>query len=89
MSVLVRARPTSLDGFLGGMGPPTSVLSDLVSRLRLEAGGFTYRPPYAVSPGRPSPGMAFLPRRAIGDSGGYVVPEYQPVIHRLRLAASA
>ncbi len=29
----------------------------------LMAGGFPYRPPYAVSPGRPSPGMAFLPVR--------------------------
>src|SRR5262249_42332386 len=64
-------------------------LSGLVSCLRLETGGFSYRSPYAVSPGRPSPGMAFLPRPAIGDSGGYVVQEYQPVVHRLRLSASA
>ena len=34
-------------------------------------------------------GSLILPRPAIGDSGGYVVPEYQPVGHRLRLAASA
>ena len=34
-------------------------------------------------------GFPSLPRPAIGDSGGYVVPEYQPVIHRLRLSASA
>ncbi len=25
----------------------------------------------------------------IGDNGGYVVQEYQPVVHRLRLTASA
>ena len=34
-------------------------------------------------------GWLSLPRPAIGDSGGYVVLEYQPVVHRLRLAASA
>ncbi len=34
-------------------------------------------------------GSLFLPRPAIGDSGGYVVQEYQPVVHRLRLSASA
>ena len=34
-------------------------------------------------------GSPILPRPAIGDSGGYVVPEYQPVGHRLRLSASA
>jgi hypothetical protein len=34
-------------------------------------------------------GSPSLPRPAIGDSGGYVVQEYQPVGHRLRLSASA
>jgi hypothetical protein len=34
-------------------------------------------------------GFPSLPRPAIGDSGGYVVQEYQPVGHRLRLSASA
>jgi hypothetical protein len=34
-------------------------------------------------------GFPSLPRPAIGDSGGYVVQEYQPVVHRLRLSASA
>ena len=34
-------------------------------------------------------GFHSLPRPAIGDSGGYVVQEYQPVVHRLRLSASA
>ena len=34
-------------------------------------------------------GFPSLPRPPFGDSGGYVVPEYQPVIHRLRLSASA
>jgi hypothetical protein len=35
------------------------------------------------------PGSHSLPRPAIGDSGGDVVQEYQPVGHRLRLSASA
>ena len=34
-------------------------------------------------------GFPSLPRPPIGDNGGYVVPEYQPVIHRLRLSAAA
>jgi hypothetical protein len=34
-------------------------------------------------------GSHSLPRPAIGDSGGDVVQEYQPVRHRLRLSASA
>ena len=34
-------------------------------------------------------GFLSLPRPAIGDNGRYVVQEYQPVVHRLRLSASA
>src|SRR5438445_121489 len=34
-------------------------------------------------------GFLSLPRPAIGGNGGYVVQEYQPVVHRLRLTASA
>ncbi len=34
-------------------------------------------------------GFPSLPRPPFGDSGWYVVPEYQPVVHRLRLSASA
>ena len=34
-------------------------------------------------------GSPSLPRPAIGDSGWDVVQEYQPVVHRLRLSASA
>ena len=34
-------------------------------------------------------GSPSLPRPAIGHNGGYVVQEYQPVVHRLRLSASA
>ena len=34
-------------------------------------------------------GFPSLPRPAIGDSGWDVVQEYQPVVQRLRLSASA
>jgi hypothetical protein len=34
-------------------------------------------------------GSHSLPRPAFGDSGEDVVQEYQPVVHRLRLSASA
>jgi hypothetical protein len=34
-------------------------------------------------------GSLFLPRPPIGDNGPDVVREYQPVVHRLRLSASA
>ena len=34
-------------------------------------------------------GFPSLPRPAFGDNGQYVVQEYQPVGHRLRLSASA
>jgi hypothetical protein len=34
-------------------------------------------------------GFPSLPRPPFGHNGGYVVPEYQPVGHRLRLSASA
>src|SRR5205085_8333466 len=56
VSVLVRARPTSLDAFLGGMASRTSASTASASRLRLIGDGFPYLPPYAVTPGRPSPG---------------------------------
>ena len=54
------------------------------------AGAFHNRPAYTVTPGQLQRlGSPSLPRPAIGDSGGYVVQEYQPVVHRLRLSASA
>src|SRR6185312_15601138 len=86
VSVLVRARPTSLDAFLGGMASATSRCCARHPVSGCVGDGFPYLPPYAVTPGRPSPGLASLPRPAIGDSGGDVVQEYQPVVHRLRLS---
>jgi hypothetical protein len=51
VSVLVRARPTSLDAFLGGMAFGTSPISGLgVPSQACVGDGFPYRPPYAVTP---------------------------------------
>ena len=89
VSVLVRARPTSLDAFLGGMAFGTS---------RLTALGIPSQScPADLPTGRPTrlplddhrQGSHSLPRPAIGDNGSDVVREYQPVVHRLRLSASA
>ena len=90
VSVLVRARATSLDAFLGGMASGTSVLWDLgiPSQAQWPADFPTGRPTRLPRDDH-RPGFLSLPRPAIGDSGGYVVQEYQPVVHRLRLAASA
>ncbi len=50
VSVLVRARPTSLDAFLGGMASGTSRCNSARHPVSgLIAGGFPYRPPYAVT----------------------------------------
>jgi hypothetical protein len=71
------------------MASETSVLTDL--------GIPSQTCPADLPTGRPTrlplddhrQGSHSLPRPAIGDSGGYVVLEYQPVVHRLRLTASA
>ncbi len=89
VSVLVRARPTSLDAFLGGMASRTSACWP-----RHPASG-TWRTDFPVPRLTRLPqvdhrlGSPSLPRPAIGRSGWDVVQEYQPVVHRLRLAASA
>src|SRR5207249_9506311 len=74
VSVLVRARATSLDAFLGGMASRTS---------RREALGIPSQAcwPADLPTGRPTRlpqddhrlGFRSLPRPAIGDSGRYVV----------------
>ena len=90
VSVLVRARPTSLDAFLGGMDSGTSPISGVGFPSQAE---WTTDLPIARPTRLPQVdhrlGSRILPRPAIGDSGGYVVLEYQPVGHRLRLSASA
>ena len=57
VSVLVRARATSLDAFLGGMASRTSSMRTRHPVSGLMGDGFPYHPPYAVTPGRPSPGF--------------------------------
>ena len=90
VSVLVRARPTSLDAFLGGMDSGTSPISGV--GFPSQAYGRRIFPivhPTRLPQVNHRLGSLILPRPAIGDSGGYVVLEYQPVGHRLRLSASA
>jgi hypothetical protein len=90
VSVLVRARPTSLDAFLGGMDSGTSPISGVGFPSQAEwATDFPIARPTRLPQVDHRLGSLILPRPAIGDSGGYVVPEYQPVGHRLRLSASA
>jgi hypothetical protein len=60
------------------------------SRLRLEwVTDFPITRPTRLPRVDHRPGSPSLPRPAIGDSERYVVQEYQPVVHRLRLSASA
>ena len=90
VSVLVRARPTSLDAFLGGMDSGTSPIAGVGFPSQAEwATDFPIARPTRLPQVDQRLGSLILPRPAIGDSGGYVVPEYQPVGHRLRLSASA
>ena len=90
MSVLVRARPTSLDAFLGGMASRTSLVAELgIPSQAYWATDFPIARPTRLPQDDHRLGSPSLPRPAIGDSGGDVVQEYQPVVHRLRLSASA
>ena len=90
VSVLVRARPTSLDAFLGGMASGTSPISGLgIPSQAYWVTDFPITRPTRLPQDDHRLGFRSLPRPAIGDSGGDVVQEYQPVVHRLRLSASA
>jgi len=90
VSVLVRARPTSLEAFLGDMASGASLLSELgiPSQTQWPADLPTDRPTRLPQDDHRL-GLLSLSRPPIGDNGGYVVLEYQPVGHRLRLSASA
>ena len=90
MSVLVRARPTSLDAFLGGMASGTSPIAGLgIPSQAYWVTDFPITRPTRLPQDDQRLGLLSLPRLPFGDNGQYVVPEYQPVIHRLRLSASA
>jgi hypothetical protein len=90
VSVLVRARTSCLEDFLGGMASGTRRPSgQLASRLavtgsRIYLGALATRLP----PRYRRRGSLSLPRPPIGHNGRDVVREYQPVGHRLRLSAS-
>ena len=90
VSVLVRARFHSLEAFLGGMESTTCRLTptDIPSRSMWTL-DFPGVPPTGLSVDDHRHGSPILPRPPIGNSAEDAVQEYQPVIHRLRLSASA
>jgi hypothetical protein len=88
VSVLVRARFASLDAFLEGMASGTSP-KWLGFPSQTCSADFPTERPTRLPQDDHRLGSPSLPCPAIGDSGKYVVPEYQPVVHRLRLSASA
>ena len=90
VSVLVRARAISLDAFLGGVASRTSPITGLGVLSRASRGtDFPIPHPTQLPQDDHRLGSPSLPRPAVGDNDHYVVQEYQPVVHRLRLAASA
>ena len=90
VSVLVRARASSLEDFLGGLASGTRRLSASWHRTSGYAvPHLTRTTPTCLPQDNHHLGSLSLPRPAIGNSGGDVVQEYQPVVHRLRLTASA
>ena len=90
VSVLVRARPICLEDFLGGMASSTSAPRGLgVPSQASRPADLPTSHPTRLPQDDHRLGFLILPRPAIGGNGRYVVQEYQPVVHRLRLAASA
>ena len=89
MSVLVRARATSLEDFLGGMASGTRRLRASWHRASgYAAPHFTGATPTRLPQDYHRLGFPSLPRPPIGQTVTDVVQEYQPVGHRLRLSAS-
>ena len=89
VSVLVRARFASLDAFLEGMASGTSPVLARTPVSDLSSADLPTEHPTRLPQDYHRLGFLSLPCPAIGNSGKYVVPEYQPVVHRLRLSASA
>src|SRR5699024_3170330 len=85
----VRAPVISLEVFLGSVESGTSLLNFTPHHSLRLLDGFSYPTPYLL--GRPSPSVRIpYPSASPHHSNDYeAVQEYQPVIHRLRLSASA
>ena len=54
-------RANSLEVFLGSMGSVTSPEAARHRISELMPDGFTYRTPYMLTPGQPTPGLSYLP----------------------------
>ena len=90
VSVLVRARPICLEDFLGGMASSTSAPRGLgVPSQASRPADFPTSHPTRLPQVDHRLGCPSLPRPPIGHNDWDVVQEYQPVVHRLRLSASA
>ena len=59
------------------------------SRLGIVLPDLPRRTPYTLRPGLPTPGWSFTPASPLRSNAYPVVQEYSPVLHRLRLSASA
>ena len=68
VSVLVRARASSLEVFLGGMASGTRRLRASWHRTSGYAATHLRGHPYMLTPGRPSPGTPSLPRQPVGQT---------------------
>ena len=89
MSVLVQARASSLEAFLGGMASGTRRLRASWHRASgYAAPDLPRATPTCLAQDNHRLGSLSLPRPPIGNNGSDVVQEYQPVGHRLRLSAS-
>ncbi len=94
VSVLVRALRYSLEVFLGSVGSITSTKASPhnVSGLNEET-DLPISSPYALVRGQPTPRLTYppaSPHRCVPEGTRIAtVQEYQPVVHRLRLSASA
>ena len=90
VSVLVRVRSHSLEAFLGGMESATCRISPTdVPSQTLWLPDFPRNRPTGLSLVNQRQGLLILPRPPIGNNAEDAVQEYQPVVHRLRLTASA
>ena len=89
MSVLVRARATSLEAFLGGMASATRrLVASCHHTSGYAASDLPEATPTCLAQDDHRLGPLSLPRPPIGQMTADVVQEYQPVVHRLRLSAS-
>ena len=81
---------SSLAAFLDSLGSVTSVLNfPPIRALELITGGFAYLSPSSLRRTQPTVRLTYPPVSLLHSNGPTVVSEFQPIVHRLRLSASA